>query len=504
MQVHKDKNNHSTSWLIALGDFTGGRLWLEDPLGQHPPPCVTSEWQKGLRGSYHNVHNTWFKFDPTKYHAVEQVKSGTRTSVALFSPRSWKRIPPHALTELADVGFHPPITAMRAEVPEPEVLDGEAEDEDIWMDAPPADQQQRFTNSPPEEEAILQEWCSQDHVSLPTDTLNVSDGSIKPLSPQEEKELREHITSGHVKKSNLCKGCLLSEGPRKLHKRVRDVDKATHVMHIDIAGPYIESHEGHHYFLVGALRLPDRPLLIDVRLLKTRTSVEVCAALERMTSFFESLSFEGFEITDSPRIKRLHSDRAREFTALYFQKFLSNHRSIYHTLTTGYDPQANGTAERSVGLMKALSARCLTTSGLPQEFWSYAVKYAAQSLLCSALQKKQKSPPFGSQVIAQVLNHKKVKYPEQRSISGRLLYWDHLQDQLSYLLCPHEEDGQELPCREQHYLCLLHQRHRNPRPSLVHLSRMRIQVTPLISTWTTWWLRMRSMMRKRKMMLTSI
>ena len=63
------------------------------------------------------------------------------------------------------------------------------------------------------------------------------------------------------------------------------------------------------------------PCLIDARLLKTRTSVEVCAALERMTSFFESISFAGFEITDSPRIKRLHSDRAREFTVLYFQKF---------------------------------------------------------------------------------------------------------------------------------------------------------------------------------------
>ena len=192
---------------------------------------------------------------------------------------------------------------------------------------------------------------------------------------------------------------------------------------------------------VGALRLPERPLLIDVRLLKTRTSVEVCAALERMTSFLESLSFEGLEITDSPRIKRLHSDRAREFTALCFQKLLSNHRSIYHTLTTGYDPQANCTAERSVGLMKALSARCLTTSGLPQELWGYAVKYVAPSLLCSSLQKKQKSP-FGSQVIAQVLGHRKVKYPEQRSISGRLLYWDHLQDQLSYRLCP-PEDGDE-------------------------------------------------------------
>ena len=82
----------------------------------------------------------------------------------------------------------------------------------------------------------------------------------------------------------------------------------------------------HHYFLVGALRLPDRPLMIDARLLKTRTSMEVCAALERLTLFFESLSLEGLEIADSPRIKRMHSDRATEFTALCFQKFLSNHR----------------------------------------------------------------------------------------------------------------------------------------------------------------------------------
>ena len=135
--------------------------------------------------------------------------------------------------------------------------------------------------------------------------------------------------------------------------------------------------------------------MTDIRWLKTRASVEVCAAPERMTSFFESLSFEGFEITDSPRIKRLHSDRAKEFTALCFQKLLSNHRSIYHTLTTGYDPQANGTSERPVGLMKALSARCLTTSGLPQEFWSQS-STLAQSLLCSSLQRKQRSPPFGS------------------------------------------------------------------------------------------------------------
>ena len=71
-----------------------------------------------------------------------------------------------------------------------------------------------------------------------------------------------------------------------------------------------------------------------------------------MTAYFESLEFEGSPIGETSRIKSLHSDHAGEFTAPYFERFLSNHKSIYHTLTTGYDPQANDTAERSVGLIK--------------------------------------------------------------------------------------------------------------------------------------------------------
>ena len=71
-----------------------------------------------------------------------------------------REMPPHALTELADVGLHPPISPLRAELQEPEALDARAgeQDEDRWMDSPPADQQQQFTNSSQEEEAILQEW----------------------------------------------------------------------------------------------------------------------------------------------------------------------------------------------------------------------------------------------------------------------------------------------------------------------------------------------------------
>ena len=130
-------------------------------------------------------------------------------------------------------------------------------------------------------------------MNLPYDSLPCSDGWISPLNDTELIELKAHIESGHTTKSNLCKGCLEAEGPRKSHRTVRDAEKASHVLHIDIAGPLLSSDDGYSYFLVGALRLPGFPLLIDVRLLTSRTSVEVCDQLERMIAYSESLQFVG-------------------------------------------------------------------------------------------------------------------------------------------------------------------------------------------------------------------
>ena len=135
------------------------------------------------------------------------------------------------------------------------------------------------------------------------------------------------------------------------------------------------------------------------------------------------------------------SDRAGEFTAPFFARFLGNHKSIHHSFTSGYDPQSNGTAERSVGLIKSLASRALASAELDSSYWSYAVRYASQSLLCHALQKKQRSLPFGATVVAQVLGHRDVKFPAFRSITGRLLYFDHLNDQVSYILCPPGDDS---------------------------------------------------------------
>ena len=42
-----------------------------------------------------------------------------------------------------------------------------------------------------------------------------SNGLVTPLDNHEMGELSNHLRSSHAKKSNLCRGCLQSEGPRK-------------------------------------------------------------------------------------------------------------------------------------------------------------------------------------------------------------------------------------------------------------------------------------------------
>ena len=85
----------------------------------------------------------------------------------------------------------------------------------------------------------------QDHVGLPYLSPASQNGEVKPLSAEELDELKAHINSGHLTKSHLCKGCLISEGTRRMHRSVRDVDKATHTLHIDIAGPLTLSDVAH-------------------------------------------------------------------------------------------------------------------------------------------------------------------------------------------------------------------------------------------------------------------
>ena len=81
-------------------------------IGSHPPPNPTCDWQKKLRGDYIDVRNRWVSFDPSTYHAVEDVTSGTRRSLTLFS---WKKLSPQSLDDLGELGFFTLSSVQSAE-----------------------------------------------------------------------------------------------------------------------------------------------------------------------------------------------------------------------------------------------------------------------------------------------------------------------------------------------------------------------------------------------------
>ena len=204
----------------------------------------------------------------------------------------------------------------------------------------------------------------------------------------------------------------------------------THALHIDIANPFAQSDDGCCF-----------PLFIDVHTLTSRTST-VCVELEKMFAYLEALRTAGLRTSETSRVKRPESDRAGEFSAPFSARFLRIHESIHHSFTSCYNPQSNGTAEGSVGLIKSLASHALASAELDSSCWSFPVRCALQSLLCQALQDKQKSLPFGTTAVAQVLGHRDVRLPSSRSLTGRLLYFDHLSDQVSYILRPpHDQDS---------------------------------------------------------------
>ena len=130
------------------------------------------------------------------------------------------------------------------------------------------------------------------------------------MNDNELIELKAHIESKAIPlRATYARVALKLRGQEKCIGRSETLIKLA-MLHIDIAGPFLSSDDGYSYFLFDALRLPGFPLLIDVRLLTSRMSVEVCDQLERMVAYLESLQFEGFPICETSRIKRLHSDQA--------------------------------------------------------------------------------------------------------------------------------------------------------------------------------------------------
>eukprot|EP00971_Amphidinium_carterae_P105424 2087601-Amphidinium_carterae.2 len=103
---HQDANNLGSSFIIATGNYSGGRLWLQDDDGDQPPPCSEESppHVRALKGKFVDIQEKFCVFDGTKYHAVEPSK-GHRVSFTFFTPQRVHRLSEQAWEDLRELGY---------------------------------------------------------------------------------------------------------------------------------------------------------------------------------------------------------------------------------------------------------------------------------------------------------------------------------------------------------------------------------------------------------------
>ena len=117
-------------------------------------------------------------------------------------------------------------------------------------------------------------------------------------------------------------------------------------------------------------------------------------------------------------VLRLHSDKAKEFLAKSVRSLLKAH-GIRQTTNSGYDPAANGIAERWVGIVKVRATALLAEHRLPPDYWAYACKWVAyiHNHRVLGIRLNASYPLFGDVVVV----HRFLKKPpsfEDRGVTG--------------------------------------------------------------------------------------
>eukprot|EP00928_Gymnodinium_smaydae_P032188 TRINITY_DN23378_c0_g1_i1.p1 TRINITY_DN23378_c0_g1~~TRINITY_DN23378_c0_g1_i1.p1 ORF type:complete len:585 (+),score=156.06 TRINITY_DN23378_c0_g1_i1:71-1825(+) len=109
---HVDRNNLGRSLIIGLGDYEGGRLWVEDAEGDE---AITMQETIRLEAAYRtgtvvngraeDVRQRWLEFDGNRLHFTKPF-SGTRYSLVYFTCDRVAETPPRIRKQLRSMGFN--------------------------------------------------------------------------------------------------------------------------------------------------------------------------------------------------------------------------------------------------------------------------------------------------------------------------------------------------------------------------------------------------------------
>ena len=114
MGLHRDIQNMigQPNHAIALGDFTGGRVRIEDDEGDSVTRLATKKGERELRGRWLDMHDKPVSFDARRYHMVEP-HQGSMWALAAYVPQAYARATDQHRQALREAGF--PLPTLQTE-----------------------------------------------------------------------------------------------------------------------------------------------------------------------------------------------------------------------------------------------------------------------------------------------------------------------------------------------------------------------------------------------------
>ena len=111
MGLHRDIQNmpgHSNH-ALALGEYTGGRVWIEDDEGDSTAWLEDKKGGRELRGRWLDMHDKPVSFDARRYHKVEP-HEGSMWALAAYVPQAYARATEQHRQALREASF--PLPAL--------------------------------------------------------------------------------------------------------------------------------------------------------------------------------------------------------------------------------------------------------------------------------------------------------------------------------------------------------------------------------------------------------
>ena len=246
----------------------------------------------------------------------------------------------------------------------------------------------------------------------------LTDTPSKPTRSPEEWE--QHERNGHIPKLPDCPVCVEEEGPVVRH--FAQHSPSLHTLHLDTGSWGDWSLDEKRYFIAAALRVEQDthgiliPFFVPI---ENKSAIvvsrEVFALIDWISTCKQIQAFHGAKIT------RILSDQGSEFVNQEFETH-ARLRGIHLATSPAYQPQSSGVAERMVGLAKQCTRRLLLASRLPDIYWSYAMRFAAEMLRHKASGFAWNMPAFGEEVgMWRSQDKKLIKAANNRGAIGRLI-----------------------------------------------------------------------------------